>query len=84
MVDRKVAVDAKREYTIDWFVVAGLAEALMKISAADTAAVDGDSFAGVVVVGDDSSAGIVVDVDVGGDRTGAEDALCTEDDLPST
>ena len=73
MVDRKVAVDAKREYTIDWFVVAGLAEALMKISAADTAAVDGDS-----------SAGVVVDVDGDGDRTGAEDALCTEDDLPST
>jgi len=57
---------------------------LMKISAADTAAVDGDSSAGAVVCGDDSSAGIVVDVDVGGDRTGAEDALCTEDDLPST
>lgn len=73
MVDRKEAVDAKREDTIARFVAAGLAKALMKNAAADTVA---------GFVDEDSSAGIVVDVDV--DRTGAEDALCTKDDLPST
>ena len=75
MVDRKEAVDEKREDTIARFVAAGLAKAMMKIAAADTVA---------GFVDEDSSAGIVVDVDGGGDRTGAEDALCTEDDLPST
>ena len=49
MVDRKVVVvDAKREDTIDWFVVAGLAKA-MKIAAAAAAA------AAETAAGDDGS-----------------------------
>lgn len=54
MVDRKVVVvDAKREDTIDWFVVAGLAKA-MKIAAAaaaaETAAGDDGSRSGRAII----------------------------------